>query len=74
MVIWPILNGLAIMITFVIAVLRPVSDWWYYGGAVVCMIGTLLPALELIDVYNLMATRPLPSFFGREGANHALKD
>ena len=74
MVFWPILNGLAIMITFLIAVIRPVSDWWYYGGAVVCMIGTLLPALELIDVYNLMATRPLPSFFGREGANHALKD
>ena len=74
MVFWPILNGLAIMITFLIAVIRPVSDWWYYGGAVVCMIGTLLPALELIDVYNLMATRPLPSFFGREGANHALRD
>ena len=38
------------------------------------VIGTLLPALKLIDVFNLMATRPLPSFFGREGANHALKD
>ncbi|MBO4888521.1 MAG: zinc ribbon domain-containing protein [Firmicutes bacterium] len=74
MVIWPILNGLAILIAFFIAMWRPVNDWWYYGGAVVCMIATLLPALKLIDVYNLMATRPLPSFFGREGANHALKD
>ena len=74
MVLWPILNGLAVLLVAVIAIWRPVNDWVYYLGAVICMAATLVPALKLIDVFNLMATRPLPSFFGREGANHGLRD
>ena len=74
MLIWPLINALCILAEAVIALIRPVDDWYYYVGAMICMAGSLIPALKLIDVYNLMATRPLPSFFGREGANHGINE
>ena len=74
MLVWVILNAAAIFACTAIAVIRPVQDWWYSAGSAICLAATLIPALKLIDIFNLMATRPLPSFFGREGANHGLKD
>lgn len=74
LVLWAILNALAVFTCSAIAVIKPVQDWWYYVGAAICMGGSFIPALKLIDILNLMATRPLPSFFGREGANHGIND
>ena len=74
MTIWPILNALPLFFAVIVAIWRPVDDWIYYLSAALCMAGAFVPALKLIDLYNLMATRPLPSFFGREGANHGLDD
>ena len=74
LVLWAILNALAVFTCSAIAVIKPVQDWWYYVGAAICMGGSFIPALKLIDILNLMATRPLPSCFGREGANHGIND
>ena len=47
------------------------NDGWYYGLATGCLIGILLNALFTIGRYNDLATRPVPNFFRREGANNA---
>ena len=47
------------------------NDAWYYGLATGCLVGILLNALFAIARYNDLATRPVPNFFRREGANNA---
>ncbi len=47
------------------------NDAWYYGLASGCLVGMLLNVLFAIGRYNDLATRPVPNFFRREGANNA---
>ena len=47
------------------------NDAWYYGLASGCLAGMLVNALFAIGRYNDLATRPVPNFFRREGANNA---
>ena len=47
------------------------NDAWYYGLATGCLLGILINALFAIGRYNDLATRPVPNFFRREGANNA---
>ena len=47
------------------------NDAWYYGLATGCLVGIVLNALFTIGRYNDLATRPVPNFFRREGANNA---
>ncbi len=47
------------------------NDAWYYGLATGCLAGILVNALFAIGRYNDLATRPVPNFFRREGANNA---
>ena len=47
------------------------NDGWYYGLASGCLVGILINALFTIGRYNDLATRPVPNFFRREGANNA---
>ena len=47
------------------------NDAWYYGLATGCLAGILVNALFTIGRYNDLATRPVPNFFRREGANNA---
>ena len=47
------------------------NDAWYYGLATGCLAGILVNALFVIGRYNDLATRPVPNFFRREGANNA---
>ena len=47
------------------------NDAWYYGLACGCLIGIIINALFTIGRYNDLATRPVPNFFRREGANNA---
>jgi len=47
------------------------NDAWYYGLAAGCLAGILVNALFTIGRYNDLATRPVPNFFRREGANNA---
>ena len=47
------------------------NDAWYYGLASGCLLGILINILFTIGRYNDLATRPVPNFFRREGANNA---
>ena len=47
------------------------NDAWYYALATGCLAGILINALFTIGRYNDLATRPVPNFFRREGANNA---
>ena len=47
------------------------NDGWYYALATGCLLGILINALFVISRYNDLATRPVPNFFRREGANNA---
>ncbi len=47
------------------------NDAWYYALATGCLAGIVFNALFTIGRYNDLATRPVPNFFRREGANNA---
>lgn len=47
------------------------NDAWYYVLATGCLAGIVINALFTISRYNDLATRPVPNFFRREGANNA---
>ncbi len=42
-------------------------DYRYYIGCVFCLLALLVTAFGLIRKYNVLATRPLPTFFDRKG-------
>ena len=46
------------------------NDAWYYGLASGCLVGIMINILFAISRYNDLATRPVPNFFRREGANN----
>ena len=69
----PVLLALAAVVySFVIAYREPVMDWWYYLGSLLCLGAATVMCADLISRYNEKATRPLPSFYTREGGqDHA---
>ena len=62
-----LLPFLATLAALIVALIHPVDDWWYYLGAIFCFAGALIPCLQLIKCYNEIASRPLPTYFAREG-------
>ena len=60
---------LAVAIAFFMRWWNPVADWYYYIAAACCLAGVLVTCVALIRRYNLIATRPVPDFFRREGGN-----
>lgn len=56
-----------------ILVWNPVSDLWFYGGSILAAIGVCLTFLGIISKYNILATRPLPTFYDRKGGNDRAK-
>lgn len=45
-------------------------DYWYYGIAAASLIGMIVNVLIAFFYMNDLATRPVPNFFTREGANN----
>lgn len=56
-----------LLVTLGIVIMNPVADAWYYAGSLLCLMGAMLPGVLMIRCYNMLASRPLPSFFRREG-------
>lgn len=54
-----------------ILIKNPVSDWFYYIGAFVCMGTVLWAILDIIRHHNLLSTRKLPQFNRRGGDERA---
>ena len=57
----------AILFAFVIMIWNPVSDLYYYGGAIVSMAAVIWTLLDIIERYNVLTTRKLPQFNSRGG-------
>ena len=55
----------------VITVVKPVSDLYYYGAAIVLIATIIFMEKELIEQYNLTATRKLPQFEKQGGDDRA---
>lgn len=60
--------------SFGVAASEPVQDWWYYLGALICLVCASIMCIDLIARYNETSTRPLPSFYERKGGNDGAKD
>ncbi len=50
------------------------SDLFWYIGCIASLLAVLVTSLGLISKYNILATRPIPTFFDREGGNDSAKD
>ncbi|MBD5525824.1 MAG: hypothetical protein HDR04_15675 [Lachnospiraceae bacterium] len=54
--------GAAILLSIVIIIWNPVSDLYYYGGAVISMGAVIWTLMDIIGRYNMLTTRRLPQF------------
>ena len=67
----PMLIGIIVLgIGLFIVIKNPVYDYWYYGMAILCLLGMLANMVSMINYLNYLTTRPVPDFFRREGADH----
>ena len=67
----PMLAGIIVLgIGLTIGIKNPVYDYWYYGMAILCLLGMLANMISMINYLNYLTTRPVPDFFRREGADH----
>ncbi len=56
-----------IVLAVVILLIDPVSDWFYYIGASVCMGTVLWAIMDIIKQHNMLTTRKLPQLNRRGG-------
>lgn len=61
----------AILLAILIVIWNPVSDLYYYGGAVISMGAVIWTLLDIIERYNLLTTRKLPQLNRRGGDENA---
>ena len=61
----------AILLAIVIIIWNPVSDLYYYGGAIVSMGAVIWTLMDIIRRYNVLTTRKLPQFNRRGGDENA---
>ena len=73
MVIPPFLCFAGVGLGLYMSLTKVIEDWYYYGAAIICLIGVLLTCISLIKRHNLLATRPLPNFFDRKGGDDSAK-
>ncbi len=62
---------IAVVIARAVFALNPVSDIWYYAGAVLAFLGILFTMAAIIMKYNILATRKLPQFNRTGGDDNA---
>ena len=60
---------LALAVIELVTIFHPVSDLYYYGAGIASILCTGFTLIAVVRRYNLMATRPLPSFFDRKGGD-----
>ena len=62
---------LAILLALVILIWHPVSDLYYYGGAIISMAAVIWTLMDIIGRYNVLTMRKLPQFNRRGGDHYA---
>lgn len=58
-------------VTVIICYVKPVSDLWYYLGALLIMLSVLYGILDILRSYNRLAMRRLPQFDKQGGDDRA---
>lgn len=58
---------IAVIVCGTIGVLDPVSDLWFYGGAIGAMATMCITLIDIMVSYNILATRRLPQFDHKGG-------
>lgn len=61
----------AILVAIAITIWHPVSDLYYYGGAVISMGTVIWTLMDIIGRYNVLTTRKLPQLNRRGGDENA---
>lgn len=61
----------ALILGIGITILQPVSDLFYYGGALVSLVGIFVTIKDIMCYYNIMTTRRLPQFDRTGGDDRA---
>lgn len=61
----------AIIISLIVLLFNPVSDLYYYGGAILCMIMIGVSFIDIIKSHNMLTTRKLPHLGKRGGDERA---
>ncbi len=61
----------SILLAIVISIWNPVSDLYYYSGAVISMGAVIWTLMDIIERYNVLTTRKLPQFNRRGGDENA---
>lgn len=61
----------AILFALAVMIWNPVSDLYYYGGAIVSMAAVIWTLLDIIQRYNVLTMRKLPQFNRRGGDENA---
>ncbi|MBR3825467.1 MAG: hypothetical protein IKJ39_09775 [Lachnospiraceae bacterium] len=62
---------LALLTVIVISLINPVDDIYYYIGAFASLAAVVISLVDLIRLYNLLSTRPLPQFKRTGGDDNA---
>lgn len=57
----------AMIIALIILLLQPVSDLYYYGGAILVLATVVWSFMDIIRQHNMLTTRKLPQFNRRGG-------
>lgn len=58
----------ALIIAFLVRLINPVSDVFYYGATIIIFISTIITLVDIIQKYNILSTRKLPQF-SRKGSD-----
>ncbi len=74
MALYNLIAWIAIVGAFLVAAWDPVQDFYYYIACAICGFGAAITSIGLIRYYNLLTTRPIPTFFDREGGRDNAKD
>lgn len=66
-----LVSGIA---AFVLCLVKPQSDLWYYTGCIAVLLAAVYAAFRLSIDWNLLSTWPMPSFTDRKGGDDSAED
>ena len=61
----------AILVSVLLLVMHPVSDLYYYGGAILSLLAICFTMVSIIQSYNVLSTHRLPQFDKQGGDDRA---
>ena len=66
-----LLSFAAVLACVIIRIFNPVSDIWYYSGAILVLAAVIATNIAIINKHNILSTRRLPQFNRKGGDDRA---